>query len=156
MFCLALLIHILMAGWLFSEHVVSDTANRYLNESVFSICIVFVSYFIAKGVIVHKSLFCNNHLLDFVVERLVIPIAMAPLLIRYLGTGINATEDFRFLIVVLLFADPANAVHSFFRELETIQSGKFLGPLIPDHPKSAADYISPVLLFLVLYFVVLR
>ena len=69
--------HVLITGWLFSEYAGSAVANKYLNKNIFAICVIFAAYSIAKGTIVHKVMFCGNVLLDFFVERILIPIVMA-------------------------------------------------------------------------------
>lgn len=150
------LIHILATGWLFSTYGSSNLPNKYFNENIFTISGIFITYFIAKGIIVHKSLNCGDPILDFAIERLFIPIAMALLLNRHIGIVTNLLDDPRFWIIVVFFADPLNSVRGFFGNLNTIQSGKFLGPLIPNQPESSFDYISPVLLFMVFYFVMFR
>jgi hypothetical protein len=156
LFYLVLAVHIVLTGWLFSGYADSAVPNKYLNKNIFVICVVFAAYTIAKGTIIHKVVFCGNVLLDFFVERILIPIAMAMLIYRYVNSGFQVVDDFRFRIVTILFADPFSVVHEYLRNTETIQSGKFLGPLIPAQPKSAFDYIGPALFFTVIYFAMLR
>lgn len=109
-------------------------------------------YFMARAVIAHRLLHVGRSPFWIAADRLLIPACTWALYVRYAGLApVDALTSPVMMALLVVLLDPGAPFGRALARAGFLKSGRFLRPVVPDHPTHSGQYFIPLLCLALLY-----